>query len=338
MKDELLILRFPDLLAWEWDLFAPVVSALATLGPTRLVDVGPEAREALRAVRRGAPAWALARDWRRALRYLSPQARARLYLSVLELGSPKRHLSTLFVKRFSAGLPQGVKLLTYSPLNFRFFREMEGMGDDRVEPVALGLPAVAPRAEVSAPGSRLTVGTFAPFLPESNLHFVLNVAHYVCHRHPTAHFRLAGRGPLKGHLQSIVRDLKLDGRVSIVDSQSAHELSAMDVFLYAPLRNDHFGPLLHAAAMGVACLTTEVPGVEEFVTDGADGFVLPVNETKPMGELALRLLEAPALRQSLGARLGAAIGAKYPLERLARRYAGLFFGAAESAPSVSAVA
>ena len=58
--------------------------------------------------------------------------------SVLDMGMSQRSLPSLFFSRITSPLPEGVGLVTFSPLNHRFFSEMEGLGPERL--VQLSLP------------------------------------------------------------------------------------------------------------------------------------------------------------------------------------------------------
>ncbi len=320
----LTIFRFPDLSGWEWDLVAPVVQGLAERHPVEFVEVTAEQRGSLRRGGKGGVYWVLARDWRKALRFLSPAAPAKVFASVFEMGMRRRSLPTLFFKQYASSVPACVRLLTYSPLNLRFFREMDGLGEERIFPMSLAVPSLSPP---TSPSGRTVIGTFAPFIADSNLHYLLNVAHYTARRNPEVMFRIIGSGPLYPHLSTIVAELGLEHHVQIVDQGSIREIAPMDIFLYVPLRNDHFGPLLYAAAAGLPVLTNEVPGIEEFISDGSDGFILPVNETKPMGELLLRLVDSQPLRQLLGAKFQTGMRQKCAVENLVRQSEGALFNA-----------
>ena len=58
--------------------------------------------------------------------------------------------------------------------------------------------------------------------------------------------------------------------------------------------------LLEAASMGLPIVTTHSPGCNEVVEHGVNGFLVPVRDSKALGQAILRLIEEPELRQRLG--------------------------------------
>jgi len=323
------VLFFPDAAPWERSALQPILDRLAAWEQVETVDVATGRRQGLRLDDPDKIYWLVAHDWRAAIKSVSLGARARVFVSVLKAAADSLpSLAGLFVRRLAGQLPPSVKLLAMSPLSRRFLCEMEGFFPEQV--IELPLPFTggdgAPeQLRLENPPADIRVGTFAPFVAQSNLHYLMNVAHYVCGRDRRARFTIFGSGKLEGHLKEIGRCLGLT-RVEIVVAESAACLKELDVFVYTPLRNDHFAPLLMATAEGLPVLSNEVPGIEALVADGVDGFVLPVNETKPMAELILRLVDSPELRASLGGKLRRTTSARYSAEQLAVAYREAFFG------------
>jgi glycosyltransferase involved in cell wall biosynthesis len=58
--------------------------------------------------------------------------------------------------------------------------------------------------------------------------------------------------------------------------------------------------LIEAASTGRPIVTTDVPGCREVVTDGRNGFVVPVRDAEALAEALGRLIESPELRQAMG--------------------------------------
>ena len=108
------------------------------------------------------------------------------------------------------------------------------------------------------------------------------------------------------------------------------------MLLYVPLRNEHFIPVLLAGQAGIPVIASEIPGIEELVTDSKEGFIVPVNETRPMAELLLRLSGDALLRKNMGANLRKRLGENLSPEKLNSDYERLFFGAVGELASASA--
>lgn len=269
--------------------------------------------------------WIVTRHWRRALSEARRFSGSRVHLSVFNLGNIHPSLPTLFLRKFRPSVPSHVRILAHCTLNYRFFREIEGLSEAQVS--LMPLPCVGPPGETQDAERPFTVGMLDVFNREANLNYVMSVAHYLCQHDKSLEFRLIGAGRLVGHARSMINELGMASQVKLVESAGGEALSELDVLLYTPLRNDHFTPLLAAAALKVPVLATEVPGIEDYIADGKDGYVLPLHEVRSMGELILRYRREPGLRLGFGERLNASLSDRFGLERVGIRWEGLFSGA-----------
>ncbi len=318
------VLRFPDLPQWEARSLEPTFEALRRSVDITQEEVTPRMKRLLRRAGRDEIYWVLARDWRSALRFLAPNGKARVFVSVFDIAQHRKPIATLFLRAFIRRLPANTHLFAYSAINYRFLREIEGLSETQVSLSTLPLPHVLPTPKHG--GTEVVVGTLCSFVPESNLHYLLNVAHYVAQKRQDIKFRLLGSGRLQGHLVQAVRELDLTRTVEIVPTTNGEDLRQLDVFLFTPTRNDHFGPLLQAAGAEIPVLASEVPGIENFIVDAADGFVLPMNDTKPMAELVLRLADSSDLRRAFGSKLRQSLSARYSPETVGLECGQRLFG------------
>jgi glycosyltransferase involved in cell wall biosynthesis len=327
-KPDLTCVFFPDLTPWERESVRPILHKFSQNYLIEEIQWG-ESSSFVLPRREGAGAyWILSSDWKAALTKLglgrtSPHVSASVFGSSPEKGT----LFTLLWRKLFSSYPKSLRLLTHSPLNYRFFSEIVGMPASQVGylPLPFTKPSLSQKS-IGVPEGRPVIGTLAAFKSESNLNFFLNIAHYVVRKHPNAYFRILGTGQLYGHLTEMIRELSLEDHVSVTETLSIESLEGLDIFLYAPLRNDHFAPLLYAANRGIPVLCSEIPGIADLVQDGKTGFVIPSNETKPMGELILRLLDHPSLRASMASELQSRLLARFSEDQLESEYRSFFFG------------
>ena len=344
-QQQLKCVVFPDLFAWERQAISPMIAQLSrnygvqeiTLEPARHKQSPRRFPELFKGTHENQPLWVVAKDWRRAIKW-SRGHRGPVFVSILSLERFGQVLPLLFLRNLKSTLPSNVHLVTHSPLSFRFFRELEGIDEKRVSflPLSLTNGLDAPPGGPKTISDPVVFGTLARFSIENNLNFLLNVAHYVHRNRPDVQWRIFGAGPLESHLNRIVRDLGLEDSVRILKGAGIQDIQALDVLLYVPLRNEHFIPVLLAGAVGIPVLATEIPGIEDLVTDSREGFILPVNETKPMAELLLRLSGDAVLRRNLGANLKSRLSERLSAEKLSPDYERLFFNAAVETAAASA--
>jgi len=317
MEKTLTCVFFPDLLPWEREGLQPMVETLQQWGNVEIVEFDPDESPAPKGRIARGPYWILSHRWERALAALQLPQGTKTFVSVLSPPRPAAFFTTLFWQRFRP-LGEGVRLIAHSPLSFRFLCEINQLPPERV--LHLPLPLGTPEKGKSSRNKTVSVGVMARFVSESNLHSFLNVAHYVVHRKEGIQFRILGAGPLQNHLEEIIRELGLQAHVTI-DEGATSLLSQFDMMMYLPLQNSHFLPVLQAGRLGIPVVACEVPGIEEYIHDGKDGFVVPINDTKPMAELVLRLASDATFRASLGQKLQASLTSGFHFDRLVQRYA-----------------
>lgn len=118
-----------------------------------------------------------------------------------------------------------------------------------------------------------------------------------------ARLLMVGDGPDRVPAELLARELGVGDRVAFLGKQMrvAHLLPIADVML-VPSEMESFGlAALEAMACGVPAVASRVGGLPEVVTDGEDGFLVPVGDTDAVAAAALRLLEDEALYSRIAA-------------------------------------
>lgn len=124
--------------------------------------------------------------------------------------------------------------------------------------------------------------------------------------YPDAHLSIYGDGPLKTELQKYIDDNSINASVSLCGNSNdiPSELSRANVFV---LSSDYEGmpnALMEAMAAGLACISTDCPcgGPRELISDGINGYLVPVNDTNRMADSLKQLLGNRELSDMLGNR------------------------------------
>ncbi len=115
---------------------------------------------------------------------------------------------------------------------------------------------------------------------------------------------LYGNGELREKLWQKVRELGIGERVSLPGSirDVAGALEKASVFLLTSDTEGMPNTLLEAMALGTACISTDCPcgGPAMLISDGENGFLVPVRDTKAMTEKLRLLLQDSSLREQMG--------------------------------------
>ena len=149
---------------------------------------------------------------------------------------------------------------------------------------------------------------------------LLQAAPGVLERHPTASFVFNTHSPVaEGDFHRLVRDLGIGERVHLLhrisEEDKARLYRAADI-MCLPTRYESFGlPVAEAMAAGCPVVTTQLPVMDEIVTDGQDGVLVPYDDPAALARTLSELLADAPLRARLAAN-GLETVRQYDIERV----------------------
>lgn len=121
---------------------------------------------------------------------------------------------------------------------------------------------------------------------------------------PGIYLWIAGEGPDRGALEGLIASLKVDDRVKLLgwrDDRGAL-FRAADLCVF-PSRYEPFGTVfVQAWAQKVPLISSDAAGPKQFVRDGEDGLVVPIDDVSGLAEAIIRLAGDPALARRLAER------------------------------------
>lgn len=145
-------------------------------------------------------------------------------------------------------------------------------------------------------------------------------------RHPRLTVLCAGDGPAAGELRQSVAAAGLDGSVRLLGHREdiPRLLAAADL-VALPSRSEGLpAALLEAYAARRAVVATAVGGVPEALVDGREGRLVPPADPAALGAAIADLLDAPQLRQRMGAEGHSRVVAEYRVESTAAALASAY--------------
>jgi glycosyltransferase involved in cell wall biosynthesis len=132
---------------------------------------------------------------------------------------------------------------------------------------------------------------------------------------------ILGSGRLENDLREmcvwsgIASNVKFEGFVADVRAY----LGASDIFVL-PSRNEGLPyALLEAMASGLPCIATDVGGVREVISDGADGKIVPSESPDQLAAAILELIANNDLRLNMGKRARAKIESSFNMDASVKR-------------------
>jgi len=130
-------------------------------------------------------------------------------------------------------------------------------------------------------------------------------AKYVCERHPSVSFVLAGTGPLRDRLKKLISRLGLEKKVILVGQLDRERLlryyQNSDLYVLPSHGGESFpNVVLEAMACGIPVVASDVGEVGKVVKDGRTGYLVPPKDPEAMGQRIIKLLGDESLRLRMG--------------------------------------
>ncbi len=168
-----------------------------------------------------------------------------------------------------------------------------------------GRCATSVRAELSTmPEGAFLWGVSARLRPEKALDTLLRAFALVRGTHPRAFLALAGDGSERAALEALARQLALgpDAVAFLGFRQDVPQfLSALDAYVL-PSRDEGLGTaILEALAVGLPVVATRVGGIPESVIHERTGLLVPPDNPEALAAAMRRIMDEPALRETLPA-------------------------------------
>jgi glycosyltransferase EpsF len=227
-----------------------------------------------------------ANDWKRRL-YLY-QIRRWVRTDSTHLAGCSRAVNELFFPDLTAGSDPRM-VVFYPGVDLSIFRSDQDRAAVRR---ALGIPEDA-----------LVIGHVGRMFPMKNHAFLVDLLARIVPKLPAAKLLLVGGGPMRGQIESWVRQRGLADHVVFagVTRHVAPWFSAMDVFVFCS-HNEGFGiVVIQAEATGVPVVCVRVGGITEAVVDCCRPLQFDAGDLDAAEAAVLRVLSDGSLRQSLGA-------------------------------------
>jgi glycosyltransferase involved in cell wall biosynthesis len=209
--------------------------------------------------------------------------------------------TTAFIAVSRANLVDGVRLRVFPESRARVIRS----GVD-LAPFRGHSGGMAVRRDLGIPPSVPVVAQIACFKPQKAPERFVEVAALLAPRFPDAHFVLVGDGALRPRLESLRREVRLEGRLHL-PGWRRDVPAVLDGVSVVTLTSRFEGlprVLVESLAAGVPVVAMAVDGVREVVRDGENGFLVDPGDVAGVAERTARILADRGLRARLAAATG----------------------------------
>lgn len=170
----------------------------------------------------------------------------------------------------------------------------------RVIPNAVETSPPTPREEARArlrqivAGDGPIVGTLARLVPEKDLATLVRAAKLVIEKVPDARFVVGGEGPLRTDLESLRKELGLEGRFFLPGTLTGREVIAgLDVAVLSSQSEGMPNFVLEAMAAGVPLVSTRAGAAPELLEEGRLGRLAAIGDSHALAEGIVAVLSDP---------------------------------------------
>ena len=172
----------------------------------------------------------------------------------------------------------------------------------RIVPNAVDLNLFKPSKEKPNDPLFVWVGRF---VPEKGPHYLVKAIEVVVKECKDAKFILIGDGQMLPLIRKMVKKSGLDDCVrftGFLDLKSvSHILSKATGFVFPSLKEGMPKAVLEAMACGLPIIASNISGIDEFVTNGYNGLLVPPEDHQVLGEAIMNVISDRKLAAKLGA-------------------------------------
>jgi glycosyltransferase involved in cell wall biosynthesis len=204
-----------------------------------------------------------------------------------------------------------------------------GVAGDRIRLIHSGIDVTrfSPPADSANAEELRTIGTVAVLEKRKGHRFLLEAVARLNARGLRVRCLLAGAGSEQKFLEQLTLRLGLQSQVNflgfIADTRAF--LASIDVFVLPSLYEGLGVAALEAMAAGKAVIASRVGGLNELISDGKTGFLVPPCDSQALSDAIAELLADPARARAMAKRAAAHVRKHFTLERMAARNEAYYY-------------
>lgn len=170
------------------------------------------------------------------------------------------------------------------------------------------------------------VGMLARLSPAKDQATLLRAAKIVRQRFPTVRFLIAGEGSERAALEALSASLGLGEQVIFTGRvpEAAAIMPAWDVAAHASRHEGLPNVIQEALAWGKPVVATRIAGIPEIITEGENGYLIPVGDAETFAQRIGELLADPARAQAMGATGRQRAIEEWSTDRMVAHYLNLY--------------
>jgi len=181
------------------------------------------------------------------------------------------------------------------------------------------------KQSLGIPPDSLIIGSVGRLADQKGYCYLIDAAAILLKEYPQAYFLIIGDGPLADDHKEQTRRLGIDQQVVFTGGRKdvGELLACMDLFASSSLWEGLPTVLLEAIVSNVPILATDIPGSNELIQHGINGWLVPPYSATELGAAMSYLLKSPSLRSEMALRAKETLS-KYSIDLIAKQYEALY--------------
>lgn len=178
----------------------------------------------------------------------------------------------------------------------------EGVPTERIAVLENGVDVERFTAAAPRFGEEIRIGTVANLRPVKGLDLLIHAAHKLLKNHPNLRFEIAGEGPQRAELQSLIQELGIAGQFRLKGAVADVPtfLASLDVAVLPSRSEGMSNALLEYMAAGRPIVATRVGANEQLLRDGIDGLLTPPEDVAGLTQAMEHLLSNVEMAKRMG--------------------------------------
>lgn len=171
-----------------------------------------------------------------------------------------------------------------------------------------------------------TIGSSGRLFPIKDYPLMVEIAKIVAKKSKNVRFILAGDGPERNRLESLMQDYDLEEFFTLMghtDNMDAF-YQELDLYINTSLHEGIPMSILEAMSYGLPVIAPDVGGISEIIEDGVEGYLIHGRDPEDFSERCIRLVENRQLRAKMSKAAREKVIKEFSMEHMAEEYYKLY--------------
>ncbi|MEM3906770.1 glycosyltransferase family 4 protein [Saccharolobus sp.] len=169
------------------------------------------------------------------------------------------------------------------------------------------------------------------FVPEKGLNYLIMALNLVVKEKPKVKLVMCGRGPMLPKILCLVKKFGLEKNVVFKGCVERDKLPSLlgsaQLYVLPSLKEGMPYALLEAMSCGLPVVGSNIPGINDVIINGENGFLVPVKNSEALADAILTLLSDAKLRRKLGQNARKLIVEKYDWNKIVEKVEKVYYEA-----------